>query len=384
MEQIERERQALSKAKRKHTAAEGANRDSSRLKKRVKTACVNVMAGGFTMGAEAVDIGGKRQTRSSTRAKAGERAWKPKLTVPRSPAFATNSRIRPPRYKSTEEIQLEEIAKVRLAKAAGKVGGIARLDTTKLAPNTRPISRPSKLKIPEPTKFESSSRGAKSTTAARSVARAQPAASARTVRSVRSATAQPTQASVFGGGPITRSRAHVVETKKRDKGKALLSPREGLAKEGTTEADATTDPSLGPAASAEKNTEYTTNTSTDKVMKMNTRSRLAIRGVSMLRGGALRVARTEAEEQEQAVQDTQDDPGVVVGKQQHSGSSMVRDPPMTRGRSILDRISGVKKENQQTGKREDDKGLKSSPRTAFEQLSRKEKHHNPLFEFKHF
>ena len=355
LERIEKERQALAaKYKRKQQAAcEGHGGDEDvRSSKRLKSASSTVVAGGFTVGAEAADVGMRQSTRSSTRAKGSKGAWKPKLTVPQSPAFATNGRVRAPRYKSTEELQLEEIAKVRLAK-----GGHGKKAAEKAVSNPRPKSRMAPLTIPEPLNFTTTACGAKSTTAARSTGAARAG-----TRSVKSATAQPTQSTAFVEGPVTRSRAYVVETKKRNKRRPAFASIKG--------------------AEAGTHTAEHTNERTNNVMKMNARSGQATRGASMLRGGAMRVVRTEDEDPEEADESapTPGNPGCVAREHGDGSRPASYDQPKSRGRSIFDSIAGAyaKKGNLEETKRPE--GTPS--RITFEQLGRRNKFHNPLFEFK--
>lgn len=167
LEQIEKGRQALATKYKRKQAHEGPGGDDNvRSSKRLKAVGINALSvkgGGFTIGTEAADAGMRRSTRSSTRTKGGTGAWKPKLTVPQSPAFATNGRVRAPRYKSTEELQLEQIARARSAK-----GGHGKKGAAKAVSNPRSKSRIAPLTIPEPFTFATAACGAKSTTAARS------------------------------------------------------------------------------------------------------------------------------------------------------------------------------------------------------------------------
>ena len=359
LERIEKERQSLAAKYKRKQAQEGLGGDENvRSNKRLKAAGINALSvkgGGFTVGAETADAGVRRSTRSSTRAKGGAGAWKPKLTVPQSPAFATNGRVRAPRYKSSEELQLEEIAKVRLAK-----GGHGKKAAATAVSKPLSKSRIAPLTIPEPFNFATAACGAKSTTAARSAFAAR--AGTRSAKLVKSATAQPTQPTVFVEGPITRSRAHVVETKKRDKSRPALAVNGGAQAAATHVAG--------------------TNERTSKGMKMNARPRQATRGPSMLRGGAMRIVRTEADDPEEAGESrsTPGNPGSAVRGHVDASPPASHDRPKSRGRSIFDSIAGAQAKKGVSGETKRREGMPT--RVTFEQLGRSSKFHNPLFEFK--
>ena len=359
VERIEKERQALAtKYKRKQQAdgeSLGAGEDG-RSSKLLKTTRINAVGGGFTVGAEAADVvvGMRRSTRSSTRereVKGKKGAWKPKLTVPQSPALATNGRVRAPRYKSTEELQLEEIAKVRSAK-----GGLGKRIAAKAFSDQRSKSRLAPLAIPEPFNVAiDGARGAKSTTAVRPAVAA--GTTTRSIKSVKSATAQLGQSTVFVEGPITRSRAHVVETKKRDKS-CRLAVGAGVE-------------SVAAHPAEDKNERA------KKITRTNARLRQATRGSSMLRGGAMRVMRTEAEEPEEAGQST---PGSAIQGHRDISPRASYDQAKSRGRSIFDSIAGSRAKK--GGSEETKRPQRTPSRVTFEQLSSRDRYHNPLFEFK--
>jgi hypothetical protein len=359
LEQIEKGRQALATKYKRKQAHEGPGGDDNvRSSKRLKAVGINALSvkgGGFTIGTEAADAGMRRSTRSSTRAKGSTGAWKPKLTVPQSPAFATNGRVRAPRYKSTEELQLEQIARARSAK-----GGHGKKGAAKAVSNPRSKSRIAPLTIPEPFTFATAACGAKSTTAARSAGAAR--TGTRSTKLVQSASAHPTQPTVFVEGPITRSRAYVVETKKRDKSRPA-SAVHGDAQAGGTHAAGT-------------------NECTSKGTKMNTRPRQAAKGASMLRGGAMRVVRTDADDPEgvDEARTTPGNPGSAVPGHGNASPPVSRDQPKSRGRSIFDSIAGPQARKRPSGEATRREG--SPTRVTFEQLGRRNRFHNPLFEFK--
>ena len=333
--------------------------------------------GGFTVGAAANAASApqrrslrKTRTTQTTRKTQTTAEWKPVLTVPMSPAFATNGRVRAPRYKSTEELQLEEIARVRVAKKRGIGGGTAGGGTAgggtvggETAGGGK--GRPAPLTIPSTT---GASRGAKSTTAARTGMSA--GGCERTGRSMKSAKGHPvpqtTQAMPtrsFGkfcgdapSGPITRSRATVVETKTRKPAAAenQKDPEEKAAM------------SLAAAH--------------DSTNATSARIRSGPLVTSMLRlGGARRVAQTEVSEEaidsNELGESHNVGPGSVGGRASPRNGLVRREPPVTRGQSILDRIAGGQKQSLSPPA--------VRPRQTFDDLARKDKHYNPLFEFKH-
>lgn len=318
-------------------------------------------SGGFTVGA-ASNAASAPQRRSlrTTRKTQTTAEWKGVLTVPMSPAFATNGRVRAPRYKSTEELQLEEIARVRMAKKKGIGGGTAGGGKAGGGKG-----RPAPLTIPSTT---GASRGAKSTTAARTGVSG--GGSERTERSTKSAKGHPvpktTQAmptrsfGKFCGdasfGPITRSRATVVETKTRK----------------PADAENQKDPEEKAAMSLAAAHDSTNATSA--------RIRAGPLATSMLRlGGARRVAQTEVSEEaidsNELGESDNAGSGAVEGRASPRDGLVRREPPVTRGQSILDRIAGGQKQSLSPPA--------IRPRKTFDDLARKDKHYNPLFEFKH-
>jgi len=314
MERIEQEKKSAREKKRKGQSGgaaaplDHALQDQAR--KRAKTAgqaarAAGVAPGGFTVGSG--QVGPVGQGGQANKRRNPPRSRKQKLTMPQSPAFATNGRVRAPRFKSTEELQLEEIAKFRLAKAGAvgkKQGGSCE--------------RPTRLVIPTGSgSGPGRGRGAKSTTAARA---SKALAATRSAPQTTQAMPRGSQAArSFGEGPITRSRAHVVET---------------------------------------------------------TKTKQVPRSAPVLRlGGARRVVLQQADGGDAAVGSGDSDALSPAMAAARADRSLPTDPPTTR--SILDRITAGSLRREEHGH-----GGNESPTTTFAQLSRRDKFHNPLFEFK--
>ena len=316
MERIEQEKKSAREKKRKGQSGGAAaaapldHASQGQARKRAKTAgqaatASGVAPGGFTVGSG--QVGPVGQGGQANKRRNPPRSRKQKLTVPQSPAFATNGRVRAPRFKSTEELQLEEIAKVRLAKAGGvgkKQGGSRE--------------RPAPLVIPTGSgSGPGRGRGAKSTTAARA---SKALAATRSAPQTTQAMPRGSQAArSFGDGPITRSRAHVVET---------------------------------------------------------TKTKQVPRAAPVLRlGGARRVVQQQTDGEDAAVGSGDSDALSPAMAAARTDRSLLTGSPTTR--SILDRITAG------SLRREDGHGGNESPPTlTFAQLSRRNKFHNPLFEFK--
>ena len=230
MERIEQEKKSAREKKRKGQSGGAAaaapldHASQGQARKRAKTAgqaatASGVAPGGFTVGSG--QVGPVGQGGQANKRRNPPRSRKQKLTVPQSPAFATNGRVRAPRFKSTEELQLEEIAKVRLAKAGGvgkKQGGSRE--------------RPAPLVIPTGSgSGPGRGRGAKSTTAARA---SKALAATRSAPQTTQAMPRGSQAArSFGDGPITRSRARVVKTTKTKQVPRAAKSQGGVSKSDT-------------------------------------------------------------------------------------------------------------------------------------------------------
>ena len=177
--------------------------------------------------------------------------WKPKLTNPKTPNFATRRRARPSKYKTTEEIELEEIEK-RKAELKAKV-----LDRKPLQHRAKNMvgpgqsSKPNKkpLTVPKPFSFATDKRVGRKTTAIN----------------------EPPPF-IFGQeGPVTRSKAAQLHTTSL----LLETPAQTGSQRDIMPA--------GKHSAAALSTE-------DKEEQFKSRPRQ--RGTSMLRGGAVRVLRS--------------------------------------------------------------------------------------------
>lgn len=245
MEEIERKRIEIQARKQKRKNVEqnaGASLDSSskRLKagKALKhdTSLQNPV-GSFTVGKSI----SKNRTMSTSRGK----SWRPKLTRPKSPNFATTRRARPPRYKSTEDLELEKIAKVKFKAKPVKENVLKSRQAFGSGSKQQ-----KNITVPEPFSF---------------------ATDKRTKQPHDSEIDRPTlKPFVFGEGPITRSKAKQVVTtgaKKRE-------PYATLAQSITSVQEA--------------------NPKSETLPDFRPKIRPATRG-SLLKGGAMRIVRENKE-----------------------------------------------------------------------------------------
>ena len=253
MEEIERKRKEVAKLKQKSAKRENAgmiesltsnnNAGGAKRKKTHHDVLLKDKVGGFSIGTSGP------VTRSQNK------PWNPKLTCPKSPNFATNRRARPPRFKSSEEIELE-----RISKAAKSI----KATLTRAKTNA--------LTIPEPFSFETEKRA--------------------TGSRIRSNTSDVgLKPFIFGEGPVTRSKSkHVVHMtrvgpeKKKTKPVPTVQEQKRMSSPKALPLSKTNDNDVKPVKSC------------------LTRTRPVTRG-SLLKGGAMRVVRKEVEEEENVVHD---------------------------------------------------------------------------------
>ena len=212
LEEIERKRMAMKRRKgRKNPAEERKDagieqRPAKKTRSAIQhdTSLANV-AGSFCVGKTIYSESSKTRKKSS----------RPKLTMPKSPNFATNRRARPPRFKSTEELELEMIAKIKFKARPMNKSVISRAAPPKSGPK-----QAKSLTVPEPFSFATDKRAKQSSTH-------------------RQADSSSLKPFVFGGGPVTRSKAkHIVTlgTRKKESHKpVVVDPAPVLKEEGVPE-----------------------------------------------------------------------------------------------------------------------------------------------------
>jgi len=99
-----------------------------------------------------------RQAKTDAMKKMQKSTWKPKLTLPKTPSFATTSRSRPPRFKPTEEIEAEEAARAReMIKAKPVKKHVMQPRQPK-----KPVKQSRKMPtVPQPFSFETDKRASR-------------------------------------------------------------------------------------------------------------------------------------------------------------------------------------------------------------------------------
>lgn len=253
LEEIERKRMAIQSRKARKNPAEkrkdaGIERPAKKTRIAIQhdTSLANV-AGSFCVG-KAIDSGSSKTRKKSSR---------PKLTMPKSPNFATTRRARPPRFKSTEELELEMIAKIKFKARPMNKSVISRVAPPKSGPK-----QGKSLTVPEPFSFATDKRAKQSSTH-------------------RQADSSSVKPFVFGGGPVTRSKAkHIVTvgTRKKESHKPVAVDPAPVLKEGDVPEKLPMEPQK--TAQPQKSTQVM------PVVRPVTRG-------SLLRGGAMRVVRKD-------------------------------------------------------------------------------------------
>lgn len=193
LEEIERQRMEIQskKGKKKHIGKRKDTVLDERPAKRTRNAenkdnSLTREARSFTVGKSVVNTN-EANTKASRK-----RSSRPKLTMPKSPNFATTRRARPPRFKSTEELELEMIAKVKFKAKPLNKRMISKESTDKSVHMQKKA-----FTVPEPFSFATDKR------------LKQPSTQRHVV---------PPKPFVFGDGPVTRSKAkHVITTGTRKK-----------------------------------------------------------------------------------------------------------------------------------------------------------------------
>lgn len=253
LEEIERKRMAIQSRKRRKNPAEKRKdavieqRPAKKTRNAIQhdTSLANV-AGSFCVG-KAIDDGSSKTRKKSSR---------PKLTMPKSPNFATTRRARPPRFKSTEELELEMIAKIKF-----KARPMSKSVVSRVAPPKSGPKQGKSLTVPEPFSFATDKRAKQSIH--------------------RQADSSSVKPFVFGGGPVTRSKAkHIVTlgTRKKESQMPLVVEPAPVLKEGYVPEKLPMEP--------QKTTQPQRSTQPMPVVRPVTRG-------SLLRGGAMRVVRKD-------------------------------------------------------------------------------------------
>lgn len=262
MEEIEKKRVEIMSRKGKKKPSEkrkGSDMDATRTK-RIRTTRKSLqhdtslqhVAGSFNVG---------KPLNNSTKCSRNKTS-RPRLTMPKSPNFATTRRARPPRFKSSEELELELISKVKFkAKPLNK-----RMMSTQSAPKLAPKQKKA-VTVPEPFSFATDKRANQSS-------------------SNRQEASSFSKPFIFGAGPVTRSKSKNIVTIGARKNESNLSVSQDK------------NPVSVPRSKSEELPKLDLIASTKESIP---RARPATRG-SLLKGGAMRVVRKDDEVAESSVE----------------------------------------------------------------------------------
>ncbi|KAI8112602.1 hypothetical protein M9434_003923 [Picochlorum sp. BPE23] len=271
MEEIERKRKEVAALKKKNqchrnTGLEQPRQPQNKRKqvtvprepnlrtsKRMRTVAA-VAPSGFTVGKPSTS---NRQLRARNARPVARDESRPvtrsqnrKLTLPKTPNFATKGRTRAPRFKTTEELELEEIERNKF-----KAKPLNRKILEKKQSSKPAIKSKKPVTVPQPFSFATEKRAASG-------------------HSRGSAEISYPKPFIFGEGPVTRSKAKVATTKSTQK--AGVGPKSQQEKKSSTEPVVTASIDEGLA---------------------QPRIRQAARG-SLLLGGAMRVIRSQNDDDE--------------------------------------------------------------------------------------
>ncbi|KAI8113496.1 hypothetical protein M9435_003497 [Picochlorum sp. BPE23] len=271
MEEIERKRKEVAALKKKNqchrnTGLEQPRQTQNKRKqvtvprepnlrtsKRMRTVAA-VAPSGFTVGKPSTS---NRQLRARNARPVARDESRPvtrsqnrKLTLPKTPNFATKGRTRAPRFKTTEELELEEIERNKF-----KAKPLNRKILEKKQSSKPAIKSKKPVTVPQPFSFATEKRAASG-------------------HSRGSAEISYPKPFIFGEGPVTRSKAKVATTKSTQK--AGVGPKSQREKKSSTEPVVTASIDDGLA---------------------QPRIRQAARG-SLLLGGAMRVIRSQNDDDE--------------------------------------------------------------------------------------